>query len=352
MRGADLVDQVSPTAVPDPEAAAVGTGLRIAVAATGCLLVSEWWHLEQTALSVYSVHLAMVSFPFSAFQKVVERIGGRLLGVFYGLVLVEFFLETPLLFLVLLVLGLLAFFYVNASGRVAYAALMGGLFLGVIALKGIIAPASASHYAAALVPQLLLAGFMSFLVNWVSGAERTMQLITAGEPWWPPRASWLNKSAMVTTAMAAAMGLAFKFDLPELPTLISATILGVSSPDPRTMGHKAVQRALGAVLGGGLALGAIILLVLLLSFVLLLVLVFAGMFLAAYLSKFSVTNSYTYLQMGMVLPMVLLGSTGAIGTIDTAVQRLIGVGAGLLSAEVVFLLWPHPRGSYTPHGPY
>jgi hypothetical protein len=47
------------------------------------------------------------------------------------------------------------------------------------------------------------------------------------------------------------------------------------------------------------------------------------------------------MQMGMVTPMVLLGPTGEIGSIDKAMQRLIGVGVGLIASGLVSVLWPH-----------
>src|SRR5262245_23127639 len=156
------------------EAAAVRLALRIAVTATACLIVSEWLELGQRALSVYSAHLAMVLFPYSAFQKTIERVSGRLLGVFYGLALVAFLGEARLLVLLLMMLGQLTFFYVYASGRLTYAALMGGLFSGVIVAIAITAPGTATAFAISVAGQLILAAVMVILVNWVSGAERTL----------------------------------------------------------------------------------------------------------------------------------------------------------------------------------
>src|SRR5262249_34861586 len=125
----------------------VWLALRIAFTATACLAVGEWLHLKQTALSVYSAHLAMVLFPFTAFQKTVERVAGRLTGIAYGLLIVMFFGNYPLLLLLLMLLGQAVFFYMNASGTLAYASLMGGLFLGLIVEMGITAPVAAEAYA-------------------------------------------------------------------------------------------------------------------------------------------------------------------------------------------------------------
>lgn len=328
-------------ATAEEEAAAVRLSLRIAFAGTACLLVSEWLELGQPSLSVFTAHLVMVLFPYSAFQKSFERVTGRLLGVAYGLVLVMFLSQATLLLLSLTMLGQLLFFYVYSSGQLSYAALMGGLFLGLIVEMGINAPTAAQSYAVSLVEQLVLAAVMILFVNWVTGAERTLAITVKGEPLWPIRSDWLNKSAMVSTAQLGAMFVALWLDLPPLPTMVSSTFLGLTTADPRAMGWKAYLRGLGAVLGGGYALAAMALLGYLPYLPVLLALVFCGMFLAAYYTKVSVDYSYAFLQMGLAMPMVLIGSAGEIGSLSTAINRLLGVGAGLFIAEVTFLCWPH-----------
>jgi hypothetical protein len=107
--------------------AAVASGLRVGLASALCLLVTEALHLPgNSALSVYSVHLIMAQFTFTAFQKSVERMVGRILGVGYGLVLVILFREAPLVFRVLTFAGTAAFFYAAAANRLAYLALGDG----------------------------------------------------------------------------------------------------------------------------------------------------------------------------------------------------------------------------------
>jgi uncharacterized membrane protein YccC len=327
--------------------AAVALGLRIGVAATTCLVVTEWLHLQEAALSVYSTHLVMVQFPFSAFQKGVERIVGRVAGVLYGLALVQLFWPTPFLFVTLAVLGLLVVFYVYASGRLSYAALNGGLFVGVMAVTGITAPATALPYAVGLIPQLVLGVGAALLVNWVTGAERTVAIVTTGEPLWPLRRDWLSVSAMLTTIQGVTVIVALALDLPALPTVISATMLGIS-PDLPSLFQKGWLRLLGGMFGGGLALAAMVLLVAMPYFPLLLALVFFGMFLAGYLTKASANYSYAFLQLGLVFPLVLISPTGGIGSIAKAVNRLVGVVVGLLVAELVSVLWPRKAAGPAP----
>jgi len=91
---------------------AVGLGLRVATASTGCLIVGELFHLEQTSLSVYTAHLVMTLFPISSFQKGVERFVGRTLGILYGLALVRLFLNVPFLYLALVMIGAMVGCYI------------------------------------------------------------------------------------------------------------------------------------------------------------------------------------------------------------------------------------------------
>lgn len=175
----------------------------------------------------------------------------------------------------------------------------------------------------------------------MSGEERSVGLVTAGEPLWPVRWDWLNRAAMISLTQAGALAAAEVLGLSPLTTSISAAIL-MTAPDWRTLEKKGLDRAAGALLGGLYALAAIILLAFMPHFALLLALIFYGMFLAAHLTKSSVDHSYTFLQTGLVIPLVLIGPTDEIGSVMPALQRLLGVGTGLLIANVVYLVWSHP----------
>ncbi len=317
----------------------VELALRVAVAATLCLHLTEELDLPLKALSVYSVHMIMTQYTFTAFQKGIERLLGRAGGVAYGLVLVLFFARLPGLFLLFLILGLLAIFYLYASNRLAYANLNGGLFMAYMAVAGLSNPSNAMPLAENIVAQLLLGFFVVVVVNWVSGAERTMTVVTRGEALWPIRLDWLNRSAEITTTQLAALLLAVTLDLPLIPTSISASIIAVA-PEEHARKKKGLERVLGALLGGAYAMAAVLLLTLMPHWVLFLLLVFTGMFLASYLTRTSKNYSYTFLQMGLVLAQVMIGSKPTLGDPNEALLRLVGVAAGLAAAELVALLWP------------
>ena len=68
---------VDPTSEPWPPA----------TAAVVALVCGEWLQLEHTNLAVWTTHMVMTQYPFSSFQKGIERILGRGLGILGGLVL-------------------------------------------------------------------------------------------------------------------------------------------------------------------------------------------------------------------------------------------------------------------------
>jgi uncharacterized membrane protein YccC len=320
---------------------AVPLALRIVVASTCCLLVSEVLRLDQASLGVYTAYLIMVLFPISSFQKGVERFVGRVLGLMYGLLLIWYFLDTPLLYFALLLAGQISACYIYLSGRLAYAALMAAIFMSVVALFGLTAPATAAGYVAASVVQLLLGEGLAFLVNFVTGAERTLALDVQGQPLLPLRRDWLNTGAMISAGQVTTMLWTLYLDLPALPTLVSAMIIGITPGGNLARWRKAQLRWLGAVLAGVYCLAAIVLLAHLPYLLLLTALVGFGLFLAAYLTKTVPDYSYAFLQMGMVVAMVLIGERGEIGSIEKVVQRLAGVAVGLLAAGTIALVWPH-----------
>jgi uncharacterized membrane protein YccC len=108
---------------------ATAHALLTAVATVVCLVLAEGFGLEHANLAVWTTYLVMAQFPFTRFQKGVERVVGRGLGILAGLVLTTWFRETPLLTLALIAALLTTFFYVNFSGRLAYTFLQAGLYL-------------------------------------------------------------------------------------------------------------------------------------------------------------------------------------------------------------------------------
>jgi uncharacterized membrane protein YccC len=324
-----------------PAPSAVPLALRIAVASTCCLVISEFLQLQETSLSVYTAFLIMVLFPISSFQKGVERFVGRMLGLVYALLLVWYFLDTPMLYFALLMAGQLTACYVYLSGRLAYAALMAAIFIGVVGLIGLTAPTTAPGYVASAAVQLIVGEGVAFLVNFITGAERTLAIVVQGQPLLPLRRDWLNTAAMLSTGQVVTIMWTLELGLPAMPTLVSAMIIGITPGGNLARWKKAEQRWEGAILAAAYCLAAVVVLSHIPYFSLMVALVGFAMFLAAYLTKTRTAHSYVFQQMGMVVAMVLIADHGEIGSIDKALQRIAGVAIGLLAAGTIALVWPH-----------
>src|SRR5271166_6328533 len=108
-----------PTPAADPRDA-TGHALLTAVATVLCLGAAEVFGLEHANLAVWTTYLVMAQYTFTSFQKGLERVVGRGLGILAGLVLTTLFNEAALLSLGLIAVLLTTFFYFYFAGRLAY----------------------------------------------------------------------------------------------------------------------------------------------------------------------------------------------------------------------------------------
>src|SRR5260370_14242625 len=107
-------------------------------------MLAEVFGREHANLAVWTTYLVTVQYAFTRFQKGLERVLGRGLGILAGLVLTTWFRETPLLTLTLIAVLLTTFFYLYFAGRLAYTFLQAGLYLVAMFQIGPAHPSSAA----------------------------------------------------------------------------------------------------------------------------------------------------------------------------------------------------------------
>src|SRR5262245_40589775 len=129
---------------------ATGHALLTAGGTVACLVLAEWFGLEHADLAVWTTYLVMAQYTFTSFQKGLERVVGRGLGILAGLVLTTWFHDTAVLTLVLIAVLLTACFYIYFAGRLAYTFLQAGLYLVAMFQIGHADPAAAVSAAEAL----------------------------------------------------------------------------------------------------------------------------------------------------------------------------------------------------------
>jgi uncharacterized membrane protein YccC len=311
-----------------------GFALRAAAAAALTLIVGEWFHMAHTNLAVWTTHMVMNQVTFTSFQKGAERILGRGLGIVVGLVLLTLFRNVMYLGFVFECLAVLVFFYVYFCNRLAYTFLNAGLYVAVIMHIGRSDPAAATPEGLNLFMAIVVGVIMADLVSWFSGAERDLSIQAGGEPLFPVNREHLNHSMSLVATVALSQLMVTYFALPMDATLISVMLLTVV-PDFHSLLLKGELRLLGAVLAIAYAFFSYLILIRLPHFPLLVVLLFLGSYLASYLTRISDDWSYAGLQMGLVLPMILVVPARDFGSLKAGFERLEGVAIALVCAIIV-----------------
>ena len=316
-----------------------GAALRVAFAAAACLVLAEGWNLKYANLAVWTTHMVMAQYTFTIFQKGLERIVGRSLGVLTGLGIATLCRDVPLLALLLESLALAVWFYVQFSGRLAYTFLNAGLLTAVIIEIGHADPSAAAPDAREMLAAIVLGVLVSDLVAWLTAAEQDLHIRPGGSPPWPLRGDWLSHSLMLVVTVVLTQLVVRWLNLPVNSTIISVLILSIA-PDVQAALRKSEMRLLGAVLAAGWSLAAFLVLLLQPHFPLLVGILFLGIFVAAYLTRVGKDYSYAGLQMGLVLPMLLVVPLPELGSLTSAVQRAEGIVVAIVCTVVVGSLWP------------
>jgi uncharacterized membrane protein YccC len=326
------------TSAPDTRDA-TGQALLTAVATVVCLVLAEWIGLEHANLAVWTTYLVLAQYPFTRFQKGLERMVGRGLGILAGLVLTTWFHDTALLTLALIAALLTTFFYLYFAGRLAYTFLQAGLYVVAMFQIGHANPASAVSAAEGLFAAVVLGVVVAGVVTWLSGAERDLGIKFGDAPLWPLRGDWLSQSLMLTVTVLLTLLGAHALGLPPEKAAISVMLLTVT-PHVQALILKGELRIAGALLASLWALGTFVVVGLVPSLLLLAALLFLGQFVAAFLTRTAEKYSYAGLQMGLVLPMVVVAPPTEFGSFVPAMQRLEGILPGLVASVVVAGLWP------------
>jgi uncharacterized membrane protein YccC len=318
---------------------ATGHALLTAVATVVCLVLAEGFGLGHGNLAVWTTYMVMAQYPFTRFQKGVERVVGRGLGILAGLVLTTWFHDTALLTLGLIAVLLITFFYLYFAERLAYTFLNAGLYVVAMFQIGHANPAAAVSQAEGLFAAVVLGVVVADVVTWLSGAERDLGIRFGEAPLWPVRGDWLSQSLMLAVTVLLTLLGAHALDLPPEKAALSVMLLTVS-PHLQALILKGELRIAGLLLGAAWGLVIFLVVGLLPHFPLLAGLLFLGQFVADYLTRTAGKYSYAGLQMGLVLPLVVVAPPAEFGSLTPAVQRLEGILLGLVASIVVAGLWP------------
>jgi uncharacterized membrane protein YccC len=164
--------------------------------------------------------------------------------------------------------------------------------------------------------------------------------VDVGEaPLWPLRGDWLSQSIMLTVTVLVVVQVADWLDLPAENAAVSVMVLTIA-PDIQSLLQKGELRIAGALLATIWALVMFLVLGFLPKFSLLAALLFIGQFLAVYGTRMGGAYSYAGLQMGIVLPMLVVAPPEQFGSLSAAFQRLEGILIALGASLLIGGLWP------------
>jgi uncharacterized membrane protein YccC len=276
---------------------------------------------------------------YTRFQKGVERAIGRGAGILAGLFLTTWFRESPILALAMIGVLLTAFFYFYFAGRLAYTFLNAGLYVVAMFEIGLADPDSAVTAAEGLFAAVVLGVVVAIVAAWISGAERDVRIQVGHEPLLPLRGSWLNQSVMLAVTVILTLLGAHALGLPPDKAAISVLLLTIA-PHLQALIFKGELRIAGLLLAVAWGLVTFLLVGLLPHFIVLAAMLFLGELMAGYLTRTRGEYAYAGLQMGLVLPMVVVAPPDEFGLLTPATQRLEGILLGLLASILVAGLWP------------
>jgi hypothetical protein len=281
----------------------------------------------------------MAQYTFTRFQKGLERVVGRGLGILAGLVLTTWFHDTPLLTGFLMAVLLTACFYIYFAGRLAYTFLQAGLYVVAMFQIGHANPTSAVSAAEGLFAAIVLGVVVADVATWLFGGERDLGIRFGEAPLWPLHSDWLSQSLMLAVTVLLTLLGAYALGLPPEKAAISVMLLTVT-PHVQALILKGELRLAGAFLAVGWAAGTFLVVALAPRLLVLAGLLFLGQFVAAYLTRTAGKYAYAGVQMGLVLPMLVVAPPAEFGSLTPAVQRLAGILLGLAASVVVAVLWP------------
>ncbi len=318
---------------------ATGHSLLTAAASVICLLLAATLRLAHMDLAVWTTFLVMAQYTYTSFQKGVERVVGRGVGILAGLVLTTWFNDVPFVAFSLIGVLLTACFYIYFSGRLAYTALQAGLYLVAVFQIGRFSPGTVETEARELFAAILLGVFVANMVNWLAGFERVVSINLGEAPLFPIRIDWLNQSLMLAVTVLITLVVAHWVDLPPTTAAISVLLLTIS-PHLQALIQKGELRIAGLALATLGSAVIFIVVILLPHLAILAALLFLAQFLATYVTLRGGVYSYAGLQMGLVLPMIAVTEPADFGSLLPAIQRLEGVLLGMAASVIVAALWP------------
>jgi hypothetical protein len=263
---------------------------------------------------------------------------GRGAGILLGTLLVSFLGEQKLLALGLEVAGLLAFFYADYCGRLAYTYQNAGLYLQAMLQLGDGDPSNAWVNGGWMFLAIVVGVAVADLVSWLTNAERDLSIVPGEGSLLPIRREPLARAVQVTATMLLAQYVFFALDMPPDANTYSLFMLSVIPDYPR-MRERTGYYVGGILAGVAYAVPSLLLLNRVLHLPMLVALVALGEFVASYLAQSKGNIRFVGAEMGTIFPLIMVLPCDRIQTPSQTFYNIVALFAYTLIAVVIGWAW-------------
>jgi len=287
---------------------------------------------------VWTTHVVMSAHSHTAFQKGIERIAGRGIGILVGTIIVSLFGEEKVLALGLEVVGLLAFYYAHFCGRLADTYGNAGIYLLAMLQIGDGDPNAAWVNGGWMFLAIVVGVVVADLVSWITNAERDLSVVEGEGSLLPIRAEPLGRAAQLTVTMLLAQYVFFALDMPSDAATYSLFLVSVI-PDFQKMRDRTEYYVGGILAGVAYAVPSLLLVNRVLHLPTFVGLVALGEFLASYIAQSERNIKFVGIEMGLIFPLLLVLPLDRAQSPYTTVYNILALFVFTLIAVVVGWAW-------------
>lgn len=318
--------------------------MKVTAGTVAALMLVLVFELPASVAVVLTVWVLLTTHRKQSLTDGMFRVLGPLVAAVVMFVALKLFASSALLVLVIATVLTYVGFAHYVSGVYSYAGMLMALITGIAACDAGVGPNVAMAFAVAWVGCAFLGVVLVHVLTWSlwpdlsPGFARDQLRYKRIFPLPPEQAAITLRC---TIAVMATVLLALVSDLPAAyMAVVAAGIVAIAPPTSGGPLRKAFYRMLGIMIGGAYGIVMLIILAHLPFLGMLFVLIAAAYFSLAYAFLRNEKYSYAISQGGIVLTMILLGSSTSVGTLTDAIERLQGLFWGGLVAVMTIDLMP------------
>ena len=303
-----------------------------AVAVVAAVLLALSLHMQDPWWAGISAWVCMQPSAHASLVRAAWRMTASIAGAALGCVAIALLADQHLaMHVFLFVLGVVAHRQ-QLTSRYSYAWLLSSVTALIVIYSGLGNPASTFEVAWFRAVEVALGVAVAAVMAVLLLPERSAP---PPDPVPPPEEALLRSSLTTGLTLSVLPALWSTFDLPALATVFSSVVL-LMQPARDAMRWKALNRFLGCLIGG--ALGILLLGLVNGAFVPWLLGFLLALVAVAHVHLGGSPVAYAGTQAGFGLIVAMVQGQGPSDTMAPALDRLFGIGAGLLVLEVMSVL--------------